>query len=166
MFELKRITRAGVATALQKAERYRLLHDPAAAESICMDVLAVEPENQAALIQLALARTDQFGAGLPGSVERAREPLSQVRDDYQRAYYLGIVCERRGQAHLRALSPGSGGVAHDWFRRAMELYEEAERLRPADNDESLLRWNTCARLIERHHLAPAEPAPFEPVLGE
>ncbi len=166
MFEMKRITTAGIATALQKAERYRLLNEPSAAESICLDVLAVEPDNQAALIQLALARSDQFGAELSGAVERAREPLARVEDAYKRAYYQGIVCERRAKAHLHASAPGGGPIAYDWLRRAMAFYEEAERLRPEGHDEALLRWNTCARIIERHHLTPSEQEAFEPALGE
>lgn len=166
MFELKRISRAGIPAALQKAERYRLLNEPAAAESICLDVLAADPDNQAALIQLALARSDQFGAELAGAVELAREPLDRVDDEYKRAYYLGIVCERRARAHLHATSPGGGAMAYDWLRRAMEQYERAEQLRPEGHDEPLLRWNTCARLIERHHLSGQEEERYEPVLGE
>src|SRR5688500_16126960 len=191
MFEMKRITRAGVATALQKAERYRLLNEPSAAESICLDVLEVEPDNQAALVQLALARSDQFEDELSGAVERAREPLARVDDPYKRAYYHGIVCERRAReplarvddpyrrayyhgivcerrarAQLHLASPGGGAIAYDWLRRAMEFYEEAERLRPEGHDEALLRWNTCARIIERHQLRPAAREAFEPVLGE
>ena len=166
MFELKRISRAGIPAALQKAERYRLLNEPAAAESICLDVLAADPDNQAALIQLALARSDQFGAELAGAVELAREPLDRVDDEYKRAYYLGIVCERRARAHLHSTSPGGGAMAYDWLRRAMEQYEQAERLRPEGHDEPLLRWNTCARLIERHHLRGEEDERYEPVLGE
>jgi hypothetical protein len=30
---------------------------------------------------------------------------------------------------------------------AMSWYEHAETLRPPKNDDALLRWNTCARLI-------------------
>ena len=166
MFEMKRITRVGIPAALQKAERYRLLNEPSAAESICLDVLAIEPDNQAALVQLALARTDQFGADLAGAVERAREPLARVDDPYKRAYYHGIVCERRAMAHLRSNSPGGGAIAYDWLRRAMEHYEEAEKIRPEGHDEPLLRWNTCARVIERHHLTAQEQEAFEPAIGE
>lgn len=166
MFELKRISTEGITTALQKAERYRLLNEPSAAESICLDVLAAEPENQAALIQLALARSDQFGEELAGAVERAREPLALVRDPYKRAYYQGIVSERRGKASLRSGSPAGSAIAYDWLRRAMDLYAEAEKLRPPGNDESLLRWNTCARIIERHGLTPREAERFEPAIGE
>ena len=57
---LKPITHEGIPSALQKAERYRLLNDSAAAESICLDVLDVDPGNQEALVSLLLAITDQF----------------------------------------------------------------------------------------------------------
>jgi len=43
---LKPITHQGIPAALEKAERYRLLNDSAAAESICLDVLDVDPKNQ------------------------------------------------------------------------------------------------------------------------
>ena len=55
MTQLKPISIAGVPAALQKAERYRLLNDSPAAESICLDILAVDPNNQAAIITLVLA---------------------------------------------------------------------------------------------------------------
>ena len=152
MFEMKRITRAGIPAALQKAERYRLLNEPSAAESICLDVLEVEPDNQAALIQLALARSDQFGADVAGAVDRAREPLALVHDEYKRAYYTGIVCERRAKAQLCSASPGGAAIAYDWLRRAMDHYEQAEKLRPEGHDEPLLRWNTCARIIMQYNL--------------
>lgn len=164
--ELKPITQEGIPAALQKAERYRLLNESSAAESICLDVLAVDPDNQQALIQLALSRTDQFSGDLAGAVERAREPLARVRDDYKRAYYLGIVCERRGKAQLRSQSPGGHAIAWDWLRRAMDLYEQAEQLRQPGNDESLLRWNTCARIIDRHHLTAPAIEPMDPAIGE
>ena len=60
MFPLKRISPSGVPAALQKAERYRLLNDSTAAESICLDILGIEPENQQALVTLVLSITDQF----------------------------------------------------------------------------------------------------------
>jgi len=49
----------------------------------------------------------------------------------------------------------SGELAYHWFRQAMEWYEKAEALRPAGNDEALLRWNTCERILERAgHVRP------------
>ena len=94
--ELKPITREGVAAALQKAERYRLLNDSSAAESICLDILQVEPENQAALVTLLLSITDQFGEEQSDGVHRARG-APRLKDDYKRAYYAGIICERRAR---------------------------------------------------------------------
>ena len=80
MDTLKRISQSGVAAALQKAERYRLLNDSSAAESICRDIIEVEPENQQALIVLLLAITDQFGDELSDGVRRARRCVALVRE--------------------------------------------------------------------------------------
>ena len=54
MYELKRLTKEAVPRALEKAERYRLLNEPTEAESICQDILRVEPDNQPALVVLLL----------------------------------------------------------------------------------------------------------------
>ena len=43
MFELKRLSADAIPAALEKALRYRLLNDPAEAESICHDVLRIVP---------------------------------------------------------------------------------------------------------------------------
>jgi len=154
-FELKPISQASVAAALQKAERYRVINDPSSAESICLDVLTVDPANQQALITLLLAITDQFAAGPTEGVRRAREVLPRLDDEYKRAYYAGIICERCAKAQLRPEAPGSGEQAYHWLREAMSWYEKAEAQRPPNNDESILRWNTCARLLERNeHLKP------------
>ena len=166
MSQLKRISPAGIEAALAKAERYRLLDEGWAAESICLDVLASDPANEAALIQLALARSDQFGDEVSSDYERAREPLERVRDAYKKAYYGGILCERRARAKLQSKVAGRGDMAWDWLHRAMALFAEAEQLRPPGNDEALLRWNTCVRLIERYQLTEPELEPAEPVLGE
>lgn len=42
-FELKRISADTIPVALAKVDRYRLLNEPALAESICLDILAVAP---------------------------------------------------------------------------------------------------------------------------
>jgi hypothetical protein len=91
MFELKPISTQGVAAAVQKAERYRFLNQPWAAESICLDVLQADPDNQQALVILLLALTDQFGETMSDGVERARELLPRLKDGYKRAYYAGII---------------------------------------------------------------------------
>jgi len=150
MFTLKRITRDGIAHALEKAERYRLLNEPGDAESICLDILEVDPENQRALIALLLARTDQFTAAHGTHVASAREVLPRLVGEYERAYYGGIICERWARALHTGGTPGSGPTAYGWLREAMECYEQAERLHPPGSDDAVLRWNACARLLARH----------------
>jgi hypothetical protein len=159
MFLLKPLSKEAVPKALEKAERYRLLNEPGEAESICQDILRIDPENQQALITLLLARTDEFDHGVADAVARAREALSRLRGDYERAYYAGIICERRAKAQVRQGGPGSGYAAYHTLREAMEWYEKAEGLRPPGNDDARLRWNTCVRILERH--PELRPAPDE-----
>ena len=164
MFQLKPLSKEAVPSALEKAHRYRLLNEPLEAESICRDVLEVDPENENALLTLFLALTDQFDdREHPGSaVEQAREVLSRMGDEYSRAYHRGILCERRAKAHLKKGGPGSGYAAYDGFREAMIFYEKAQALRPAGNDDSILRWNACARILMGNpHLVPAQEETFQ-----
>jgi hypothetical protein len=160
MFELKALSKEAVPRALEKAERYRLLNEPAEAESICLDILAVEPGNQQALVVLLLARTDQFEES--ENLAGAREVLARLRDEYSRAYYAGIIHERRAKAQLRRGHPGSGHIAYEAIQEALRAFETAETLRPAGNDDALLRWNACVRLLEsRPNLGPAPQERFE-----
>ena len=156
MFELKRLSLTAVAHALERAEQYRLLNEPWAAESICLDVLAAEPGHQHAVRTLLLARTDQFQRDLAGNVARARECLAQLTSEYDRAYYAGIICERRAKAKLSKGQLGASDHAYENFRRAMDWYEKAEALRPPGNDDAVLRWNACARIIQGNGLIPSE----------
>jgi tetratricopeptide (TPR) repeat protein len=164
MLQLKPVTREGVPRALEKAERYRLLNEPVEAESICLDVLAVDPGNQMALATLLLALTDQFEERSADTVQRARAVLPRFRGDYERAYYAGIVCERRAKAHLKHGSPGAASLAYAQFQEAMGWFEKAEAIRPAGNDDAVLRWNTCARILDHRGLGPAPPDDSEPPL--
>ena len=167
MYTLKRLSPAGIPSALQKAERYRLLSQPWAAESICQDILEVEPENQQALVLLLLCITDQIGQELAARVTQAREVLPRLKSEYQRTYYAGIICERRAHAQLLHGGIGAESVAAGWFREAMEWYDKAEAIRPGGNDESLLRWNTCARiLMQDPRLVAEKEEVFQPILGE
>jgi hypothetical protein len=166
MFTLKTISPEAVPGALEKAERYRLLNEPELAESICRDVLAVEPDNQAALIMLLLSLTDQFPGGHADCFAQAQAVLPLLHGDYERLYYAGIIWERRSLARLHQGEPGSGKVAAVWIQKAMEYFEQAAVVRPPGNDEALLRWNTCARVRMRHHLEPEAEEEFHPVLED
>ncbi len=99
MTNLKRISSDGVGTALDKAAHYRLLNEPLHAESICLDVLAVEPENQRALITLLLALTDQFPNKLYGAYQDAEKLIPKLTNEYDKHYYDGIVNERWASAN-------------------------------------------------------------------
>ncbi|MDQ2888971.1 MAG: hypothetical protein M3R65_00255 [Gemmatimonadota bacterium] len=166
-FELKPISHAAIPRAIKKAERYRLLNQSWAAESICRDILAKEPDNQQVVVMLVLSLTDQLVTAHGRVMHDVREALSRVTDPYQRAYYNGIAAERHGQQLLTRTTMGSGTMAYDAFREAMSWYEKAEALRPEENDDSILRWNTCARVLAREaHLKPAVVTEYEPVLGD
>jgi hypothetical protein len=166
MFDLKTLSPEAVPRALAKAERYRLLNEPGEAESICLDALATDPSNQEALATLLLALTDQF-VGNPGRISEAWHIVERLGDDYERAYYTGIIWERRAKALLAHETPRGGARAYEWLREAMMNYERAEAMRPANNDDAVLRWNACARLImQDRHLEPAREEPSEPLLSE
>src|ERR1700758_3026121 len=121
-FELKSISIQSIPEALAKVERYRLLNEPALAESICLDILAVVPDHQQALISLLLARTDQLPVLGP---TKAQEILAQIKGDYEKAYYGGIIWERVGHAGIRQGGPGRGPSAYHALREAMTDYERA-----------------------------------------
>lgn len=147
MANLKRISSDGIETALDKADHYRLLNEPMHAESICLDVLEVDPNNQRALIALLLALTDQFPTKLYPAYQQAESLIPQITSEYAKQYYDGIINERwastqmeRGTAHKSL---------HTWIRRAMQRYERAEELSEGNNPDPILRWNTCVRLQEQ-----------------
>lgn len=163
MPSLKPIARDAIPAALEKAERYRLLNEPDGAESICLDVLAVDQDHQDALVTLLLAITDQFDGDTAANVRRAREVLPRLSDGYKRAYYSGVIDERHAKALLRRGVLRSGETAYGLLRDAMRSYEEAEKTRPAGDDEAILRWNTCARLLAANQqLRPGQQEEYEP----
>ena len=166
MFNLKPISHDSIETALAKAERYRLLNEPHEAESICHDILTVDPTNRQARISLVLALTDQIPQE-PAAFNSAVSAISNLESEYDRAYYSGIAWERRAKAYFDANGPGSSGYVHDWIVKALQFFGQAEHLRPAGNDDAILRWNTCVRFLERHKdLRPKTEETPEPILSE
>jgi tetratricopeptide (TPR) repeat protein len=161
MLKLKRLSEDAIPAALEKALRYRLLNEPHEAESICQDVLNVDPKNQEALVVLLLALTDTFSEGHAAGARQAQEVLIRLEDPYERAYYAGIICERQAKARLLQGHPGASHDAYEFLSEAMEWFEKAETLRPPNNDDALLRWNTCARMIMTNRLTPRLQEPVE-----
>lgn len=165
MYPLKLLQRDAIPAALEKALRYRVLNEPADAESICLDVLAIEPDHQEALVTLLLSLSDQFRERPVEKFRRAEALLPRIEDRHARAYYKGLLAERRAKACMAAGTPGYGPVAYEWFRRAMESYEQAFELAPSGNDDATLRWNSCARALNEHtELAPAPNDTAPPML--
>lgn len=159
-YQLKSISHAGIAEALAKAELYRYLNEPEESESICRDILAIEPRQQLALRYLGLSITDQFMGGVSDRYREAEETFQKLTDPYERLYYSGILYERRAKAQLCA-----GQSPHTLlplFERALNCFGEAEKIRPASNDDAILRWNRCVRLLQTPTLAWEEQlATFE-----
>jgi hypothetical protein len=148
MFELKPISSAGIPRAIAKAERYRLLNEPEEAESICLDILQVDADNQEVLVMLLLAITDQFGKNHDVGAGHANRVLAKLRGEYERAYYSGVIAERWGKSQLRRGAHPS--LASGFFHEAMDGYAKAMASSPAGNDDAILRWNACIRFMERN----------------
>ena len=161
MFTLKPLSKEAIPSALAKAERYRLLNEPGEAESICLDVLQVDADNQDALITLLLALTDQFPhESSTRVIGRAVELAGRLKEEYDRAYYSGIIRERRAKMVLHHERYGAAAAAVEWLREAMAFFERAEAISPARNDDAVLRWNACARLMmSLPAIAPELPQP-------
>jgi tetratricopeptide (TPR) repeat protein len=146
-YRLKSIQKDAIRSALDKAVWYRALNEPLEAESICRDILEIDPDNQEALAALLLALTDQFAVGVQGRYREAKELAERLTSAYEQEYYLGIINERRAKSQYHQGTPGSGHLAYEGIKIAMAHYERAEKVRPIGNDDALLRWNACARLL-------------------
>jgi len=145
-FELKTLSPESVPRALAKAERYRLLNEPGEAESICRDILAADAENQTALRLLGLSITDQFTGNASDRYSEAESTFQSLTDEYGRFYYAGILHERQAKAQLAA--GRSPYMVTPLFEKALDSFERAEAIRPPGNDDAILRWNRCVRILQ------------------
>src|SRR4029450_3815411 len=93
---------------------------------------------------------EEYGAAL----ERAKAVLPRLAQEYDRAYYEGVVYERWAKAQAARRVPGH--VVTGWYLHAMHCFERAEALAGADNPDAILRWNACARWLARHEGIAAE----------
>lgn len=139
--------------ALAKARQYRSLREPEIAESICLDILHIDPGNQQALVLYILALTDQVHhAGKRTQIQDIESAIEKLESQYQRYYYTGLLHERRARFMLSQSM--ARAFAYDYFIEALQCYALAEPIRPANNDEAILRWNSCIRTINREKLRP------------
>jgi tetratricopeptide (TPR) repeat protein len=152
--KLKTISKDGIPEAISKIELYRFLNEPEEAESICQDILAADPDNQLAMRLWGLTLTDQFEGRHSDRFAEAEKIFRSLRDPYEVSYYTGLMLERRAKAQIRA-----GVTAHilvGSLHEAMRCFEEAEKIRPPQNDDAVLRWNRCVRLLEKLDRSPIE----------
>src|ERR1700722_13516689 len=152
--KLKTISKDGIPEAVSKIELYRFLNEPEEAESICQDILAADPDNQLAMRLWGLTLTDQFEGRHSDRFAEAEKIFRSLRDPYEVSYYTGLMLERRAKAQIRA-----GVTAHilvGSLHEAMRCFEEAEKIRPPHNDDAMLRWNRCVRLLEKLDRSPVE----------
>jgi tetratricopeptide (TPR) repeat protein len=162
MYPLKTISKEAIPEATAKADWYRLLNEPGEAESICRDVLEVDPGDQTALRLLGLAITDQFRGEPSDRRAEAESTFQRLQNPYERLYYAGIVRERFAKAQLSAGRPPHTLIV--LFEDALKWFEEAEKVRPSGNDEAILRWNRCVRILKNLAVSDREleHAHFEP----
>lgn len=146
MLEPRRIPLEAVDAALKQAQHYRLLNEPALAESICRDILIVDEQNETAWVTLLLSLTDQFEDRKSLAFDQAQEALGRLTKEFHLFYYAGIIQERWARAQLKT------GVPHEavdtWIRKAMSSYMMAGEIAPEGDPNPQLRWNTCARFLQ------------------
>ena len=145
-FQLKPISKEGIPEAISKAELYRNLNEPGEAESICRDILATDPEDQTALRLLGLSITDQFNGSPADRYNEAGSTFQSLRNEYERLYYSGILHERQAKAQLAA--GRAPYTVAPLFEEALGYFERAEAIRPQGNDDAILRWNRCVRILQ------------------
>src|SRR5260370_15140365 len=113
---------------------------------MCRDILAGDADHQLARRMLGLAITDQFIGAASDRYAEAQSCFQSLRDSYERLYYSGLLHERRAKAQL--LVGYAPHILLPLVEEAMHCFAEAEKIRPAGNDDSILRWNRCVRLLE------------------
>ena len=156
MLELKPLSEDSIPKAITRAKHYRLLNEPWQAESICRDILKIAPTHQSALLYLILAITDQFDSEFRSSESEAKQLCSELISEYEQKYYRGIIEERLGKTALGRKTPRAKFIAYEHYFSAMRFFEEAENIRPEGNQDAVLRWNACARVIKALKLQASE----------
>lgn len=155
MFQLKKLSKESIPKAVTRAKHYRLLNEPRQAESICKDILNIEPDHQLAILIMILAITDRFGQERRTLASEAKALCDRLNSTYEQQYYHGIIEERLGKAALKRATPRAKYIAYEHYRVALGFYEAAEKIRPQGNQDAVLRWNSCVRGIQEFKLEPA-----------
>src|SRR5207245_9796248 len=134
-YQLKSISKAGIPEAIAKVELYRYLNEPEEAESICLDILEVDPEHQLARRMLGLAITDQFIGAASDRYLEVQSIFQGLRDPYEQLYYTELLHERHAKTQLLV-----GYAPHTLLplvQEAIRCVANAAQLRPAGHADGL-----------------------------
>ncbi|HIC40565.1 MAG TPA: hypothetical protein EYO74_04090 [Piscirickettsiaceae bacterium] len=147
------IHKDAISTVLDKARQYRSLREPDLAISICIDVFAVDADNQDALVIYILALTDQY-SHQHGKLQpkKVTEAIARLTSEFHKIYYTGIFLERKARSLLK--NPMSESFAYEGLMEAIAKYEMAEKMAPKHCADPILRYNSCLRTIEKENLKP------------
>ncbi|SMN10738.1 hypothetical protein SPBRAN_913 [uncultured Candidatus Thioglobus sp.] len=149
------IHKDSIDTVLDKARQYRSLLEPELAISICLDVFAVDENNQAALVIYILAMTDlHTHTNVKVPTKNITDSIAKLKSEFERTYYTGITLERKARALMK--NAMSRSFAYNLFVEATKLYDAAQQLAPKHCDDSILRYNACVRTIASEHLSPRQ----------
>ncbi len=144
-----------IGAVLDKARQYRSLLEPELAISICLDVFAVDENNQDALVIYILAMTDLYNhANAKVCPQTINESIAKLTSEFERTYYTGITLERKARALLK--NAMSRSFAYNLFIQAIKIYDQAQQIAPKQRDDAILRYNACVRTIKNEHLSPRQ----------
>lgn len=147
------IHKDSINAVLEKARQYRSLREPDLAISICIDVFAVDANNQDALVVYILALTDQYShQHAKVQPKKITNTIAKLVSEFHRIYYTGIFLERKARALLK--NPMSQSFAYEGLMEAVDKYKIAEEVAPKHCADPILRYNSCLRTIEKEYLQP------------
>ena len=149
------IDKNSIEDVLERAKQYRSLLQPEVAISICLDIFAVDKDNQNALVIYILALTDQLVQSESKiHHKKITESIKKLDSEFLRHYYSGIFLERQARGLL--INSMSRSFAYEAFIEAIEEFEIAEKMAPKHCADPILRYNSCLRTIKKENLQPRQ----------
>ena len=153
--EYHKIDKDSIEDVLERAKQYRSLLQPDMAISICMDIFAVDKNNQEALVIYILALTDQLSQS-ESKVHQKKitDSIKRLDSKFLQHYYSGIFFERQARSLLKHSM--SRSFAYAEFIEAIAEFEIAEKKAPEHCADPILRYNSCIRTIKKENLQPRQ----------
>ena len=153
--EYHKIDKDSIEDVLERAQQYRSLLQPDMAISICMDIFAVDKNNQEALVIYILALTDQLSQS-ESKVHQKKitDSIKRLDSKFLQHYYSGIFFERQARSLLKHSM--SRSFAYEAFIEAIAEFEIAEKMAPEHCADPILRYNSCIRTIKKENLQPRQ----------